>query len=59
MRISSIIFQDEIIKSLIRFHTFTGNDYISSFYRKTKVACFKMLQGVPNSKARLHHLVMI
>ena len=59
MRISSIIFLDEIIKSLIRFHTFTGNDYISSFYRKAKVTCFKILPGVANSKARLHHLVMI
>ena len=38
-------FKDEIINSLIRFHAFTGNDYISSFYRKGNTACFKILQG--------------
>ena len=48
IRLSSIIFEDEIINSLIRFHAFTGNDYISSFYRKGKAACFKILKG--NSK---------
>ena len=30
---------------MIGFHAFTGNDYIISFYRKGKVACFKILQG--------------
>ena len=34
MRLGSIIFEDEIINSLIGFHAFTVNDYISSFYRK-------------------------
>ena len=42
--VSSIIFDNEI-NSLIRFHAFTGNDYISSFYRKGKATSFKILQG--------------
>ena len=45
IRLSSIIFEDKIIKSFIRFHAFTGNNYISSFYRKGKATCFKILQG--------------
>ena len=44
-KLSGNIFEDEIINSLIRFHAFTGSDYISSFYRKAKAACFKILQG--------------
>ena len=45
MSLSSIIFEDEIINSLTGFHAFTGNNYISSFCRKGKAACFKILQG--------------
>ena len=44
-RLSNIIFEDEIINSLIRFHAFTLNYYISSFYRKGKATRFKILQG--------------
>ena len=40
----SIIFEDEIINSLIEFHVLTENDYISSLYKKAKAACFKILQ---------------
>ena len=36
-RLSSIIFEDQTINSLIRFHAFTGNDKISSFYRKGSI----------------------
>ena len=45
IRLSSMIFVDEIINLLIRFHEFTRNDYISSFYRERKTAYFKTLQG--------------
>ena len=45
IRPGSIIFEDEITNSLIRFHAFTRNDYISSFYRKGKAASFKILHG--------------
>ena len=36
IRLSSIIFEDEIINPLIGFHAFTG---------KGNAACFKVLQG--------------
>ena len=32
-------------KALLGFHAFSGNDYISSFFRKGKEACWKLLQG--------------
>ena len=35
-------------KCLIGFHGFTGNDYISSFFRKRKTACWKIVEK--NSK---------
>ena len=43
--LSSFVFEDKIINSLIGFHAFTGNNYIISFYRKGKAAFFKILQG--------------
>ena len=55
VRLSSIILKDEIINSLIGFHAFTRNDYISSFHRKRKAACSR---AAPNSKARLQHFEM-
>ena len=30
-------------KSLVGFHAFTGNDYISSFFRKSKPTCWNVL----------------
>ena len=35
----------KLLTRLIRFHAFTGNDYISSFYRKGMATYFKILQG--------------
>ena len=32
---------------LIGFHVFTGNDYISSFFRKGKRACWKIIEKNP------------
>ena len=32
------------LKGIIGFHAFTGNDYISSFFRKGKPACWKILE---------------
>ena len=57
IRLSIIIFEDEIIISFIRFHAFTGNNYISSFYRKGKAACFKILQGSSKFQSTLVTLV--
>ena len=45
IRLSSMIFVDEIINLLIRFHVFNRNNYMSSFYREGKEAYFKILQG--------------
>ena len=33
--------------SLIGFHAFTGNDYNSSFFRKGKQLCWKVLESKP------------
>ena len=41
IRLNSIIFEDEITKSLIGFDAFTGSNYVSSFYRKGKPSCFR------------------
>ena len=34
---------EDLKQDLIRFHSFTGNDYTSSFFRKGKVACWKVV----------------
>ena len=57
IRLSSIIFEDEIIISFIRFHALTGNNYISSFNRKGKAACFKILQSSSKFQSTLVTLV--
>ena len=46
--LKEIVLNTEVKKSLIGFHAFTGNDYVSSFYRKGKAACWKILEK--NSK---------
>jgi len=35
---------DNMKKSLIGLHAYTGNDYVSSFFRKSKQACCKILK---------------
>ena len=32
-------------RSIVGFHAFTGNDYISLFFRKSKEHCWKILQS--------------
>ena len=46
-RLNEINLNDEIKMSLIGFHAFTGNDYVSSFYRKGKAACLRVLEKNP------------
>ena len=41
--LSSIDLDDDIIDSLIGFHACTGNDFVSSFFRKGKKKCFEIL----------------
>ena len=40
-------FEPEVKESLIGFHAFTGNDYVSSFYRKGKGVCWSALEKNP------------
>ena len=42
--LSNVVMSESKLKALIGFHTFTGNDYISSFFRKGKPACWKILE---------------
>ncbi|KAG1673322.1 Multidrug resistance-associated protein 4 [Nymphon striatum] len=44
MRLSDIQMSTERKRCLIGFHAFTGNDYNSSFFRKGKAACWKVLE---------------
>ena len=34
---------EQHVKTLIGFHTFTGNDYAASFFRKGKCTCWKLM----------------
>ena len=45
--LSDIDLSDEIKKSILGFHAFTGNDYISSFFRRGKPACWKIVEKYP------------
>ena len=40
--LSNVVMSESKLKALIGFHAFTGNDYISSFFRKDKPACWKI-----------------
>ena len=42
--LKEISIEEEIIEALIGFHAYTGNDYVSSFFRKGKDTCFKVLE---------------
>jgi len=45
--LGSLEFEDEVLNSLIGFHAFTGNDFVSSFFRKSKEHCWKVLEKNP------------
>ena len=45
--LNEINLNDDIKNCLIGFHAFTGNDYISSFYRNGKAVCWKVLENNP------------
>ena len=44
MRLSNIDIEKDLVHTLIGFHAFTGNDYISSFFRKGKEKCWKLVE---------------
>ena len=35
----------DLRKSITGFHSFTGNDYVSTFFRKGKATCFKVMKA--------------
>ena len=44
LKLSDIDLEENLIDSLIGFHALTGNDYVSSFFRKGKKKCFGVLE---------------
>ena len=44
LQLNSIDMSDEHKSALIGFHAFTGNDYVSSIFRKSKKFCWKLLE---------------
>ena len=42
--LSNVVMSESKLKALIGFYAFTGNDYISSVFRKGKPACWKILE---------------
>ena len=47
MRLSDVELSTEEKKALIDFHAFTGNDYVSFFFGKGKLKCWKVLKSDP------------
>ena len=44
-KLSSVDMSDELKSALIGFHAFTGNNYVSSFFKKSKKHCWHLLQN--------------
>ena len=44
MQLSNIEIKKDLVDTLIGFHAFTGNDYISSFFRKGTEKCWKLVK---------------
>ena len=42
--LADIDVDEDVVSSLIGFHAFTGNDFVSSFFRKGKETCFKVME---------------
>ena len=42
-------------ESLLGMHAFSGNDFMSSFFRKSKVHCCKIMKTSDNSRKHLNH----
>ena len=41
---NDFVMSEDKVNSLIPFHALTGNDYFSSFFRKGKLHCWKVLE---------------
>ena len=44
LRLSDIDMEEDLVDAIVGFHAFTGNDYVSSFIRKGKEKCWKLLE---------------
>ena len=42
--LNQVVIEDQLKRTLIGFHSFTGNDYVSSFFNKGKQMCQKALK---------------
>jgi len=45
--LSSFSLQNDHVKALIGFHSFTGNDYVSALFKKSKLFCWKSMIKYP------------
>ena len=54
--LSKVDLDEDTINALIGFHAFTGNDFVSSFFRKGKNTCFKLLSSSSKFKAAFSFL---
>ena len=46
--LNQVVIEDQLKRALIGFHSFTGNDYVSSFFKKGKQLCWKALKKNQN-----------
>ena len=44
LKLGSVDMSNELKSALIGFHAFTGNDYVSSFFKKSKKHCWHLLE---------------
>ncbi len=44
LSVGSIDMSRELKTALIGFHAFTGNDYVSTFFKKSKKQCWRLLE---------------
>lgn len=54
--VTNIDLEDDISDLLIGFHAFTGNDFASSFFRKSKNTCYELLESRSRFKAAFAQL---
>ena len=55
-RLSDIELENDIIELLSGFHAFTGNDFVSSLFRKGKNTCYKLVESSSRFKAAFSQL---
>ena len=54
--LKSIEMSSSEINALIAFHAFTGNDFVSCFFRKGKAMCWKVMKQSEKFEVLFHHL---